>query len=55
MSAWTEDEIAQANKEDLYISAPNPDGSMHAPTWIWMVAVDGELYCRSYNGPSGRW
>ncbi len=55
MSDWTEQELAEANKEDLYIAAPNEDGSMHAPTWIWMVEAGGELYCRSYNGKSGRW
>ena len=55
MAAWTEEEISEANKEDLYISAPNEDGTEHAPTWIWMVVVDGELYCRSYNGQSGSW
>lgn len=55
MATWTEQELKEANKEDLYISAPNEDGTLHAPTWIWMVEVDGELYCRSYNGQSGRW
>lgn len=55
MTSWTNEELAEANREDLYISAPNEDGTMHAPTWIWMVEADGELYCRSYNGTSGRW
>ena len=55
ISRWTDKELRQANKEDLYISVPNEDGSMHAPTWIWMVEAGGELYCRSYNGPDGRW
>ena len=55
MSRWTQQELLQANKEDLYISAPNEDGKMHAPTWVWMVEVDGNLYCRSYNGPKGSW
>ena len=55
MAKWSEQEIAEANKEDLHISAPNEDGSMHSPTWIWMVEVKGDLYCRSYNGVEGRW
>ena len=55
MSEWTADELVQANREDLYISIPNEDGSLHAPTWIWMVEVDGQLYARSYNGSQGRW
>lgn len=53
--SWTKEELAEANNEDLYISAPNNDGTMHAPTWIWMVEVEGELYCRSYNDRDGRW
>lgn len=52
---WSEQELKQANKEDLHISAPNADGTMHVPTWIWMVEVGGNLYCRSYNGKNGRW
>jgi hypothetical protein len=25
------------------------------PTWIWSVAVDGNLYVRAYNGKDSRW
>jgi len=25
------------------------------PTWIWSVAVDGDLYVRAYNGRDSRW
>ena len=25
------------------------------PTWIWSVAVDGDLYVRAYNGQNSRW
>jgi hypothetical protein len=52
---WTDEELAVANKEDIYIAAPNEDGTMHAPTWIWVVVADGNLYMRSYNGKNGRW
>ena len=52
---WTDEELAVANKEDIRIAAPNEDGTMHAPTWIWVVVADGNLYVRSYNGKTGRW
>lgn len=52
---WTDEELAVANKEDIHIAAPNEDGTMHAPTWIWVVVVDGNLYVRSYNGKNGSW
>ncbi len=52
---WTDEELAVANKEDIHIAAPNEDGTMHAPTWIWVVVADGNLYVRSYNGKTGRW
>lgn len=55
MAHWTKEELEQANKKDLYISAPSEDGTLHRPTWIWMVVVDGALYCRSYNGKNGKW
>lgn len=55
MTNWTKQELDEANKEDLYIAAPNEDGTMHTPTWIWMVEVNGDLYCRSYNGVNGTW
>lgn len=38
MSAWTTEELAAVDKDDnLYISIPNADGTMHKPTWIWIV------------------
>ena len=52
---WTDEELTVANKEDIHIAAPNEDGTMHAPTWIWVVVADGNLYVRSYNGKNGRW
>jgi len=56
MSAWTNAELAAiANDENLYISIPNPDGSLHKPAWIWVVQVDNDLYCRGYAGTSARW
>lgn len=53
---WTEAELNTVASEDsLYISVPNADGSMHAPTRIWAVRAGDDVYVRSYNGPEGRW
>lgn len=56
MSKWTQAELeAIYQDEDLYISIPNPDGSMHDPTWIWIAQAGEELYCRGYFGTDARW
>lgn len=56
MTTWTDDELAAiAQDTRLFISIPNPDGTMHAPTWISIVQAGQDLYCRAYNGPSSRW
>ena len=28
---------------------------LEPPTWIWSVAVEGNLYVRAYNGQRSRW
>ncbi len=56
MSTWTKEELdAIAKDEDLYISIPNPDGTMHEPTRIWVVQAGNDLYARPYAGVGGRW
>ena len=57
MSAWAKDELDRiAESDDLHISPFREDGRTYGtPTWIWSVVVDGNLYVRSYNGPTGRW
>ena len=54
---WPEDELRRISKaDDLHISPFRPDGvTLGTPTWIWSVAVDGDLYVRGYNGQSSRW
>ncbi|WP_430336188.1 DUF2255 family protein [Rhodococcus sp. ACT016] len=53
---WTQEELAAiAQDKKLFISIPNSDGSMHAPTWISIVQTGEDLYCRAYNGSSSRW
>lgn len=48
------DKIDKAN--DLHIAPFRGDGvTFGTPTWIWSVAVDGQLYVRAYNGINSRW
>jgi hypothetical protein len=57
MHPWPKDELDKiAAADDLHIAPFREDGKTHGtPTWIWSVAVDGELYVRAYNGQSSRW
>ncbi|MFL6353411.1 MAG: DUF2255 family protein [Bryobacteraceae bacterium] len=57
MSLWPTEELGRiAENDDLHISPFREDGKTYGtPTWIWSVAVDGNLYVRSYNGQHGRW
>lgn len=55
--AWNKAELARiAGADDLHIAPFREDGATYGtPTWIWSVAVDGELYVRAYNGQDSRW
>ncbi|MCB9864339.1 MAG: DUF2255 family protein [Phycisphaerales bacterium] len=57
MSTWATEELSKiANTDDLHISPFREDGKTYGtPTWIWSVAVDGDLYVRAYNGRNSRW
>src|SRR3954447_2985663 len=52
-----EDELRKISEaDDLHISPFRDDGATYGtPTWIWSVAVDGDLYVRAYNGRDSRW
>jgi hypothetical protein len=54
---WPIDTLRKiAEADDLHIAPFREDGTTPGtPTWIWSVAVDGELYVRGYNGRSSRW
>jgi hypothetical protein len=56
-SFWSQEALRQiAEADDLHIAPFREDGATYgAPTWIWSVAVDGDLYVRAYNGQSSRW
>lgn len=57
MPPWPEDELLRiVNADDLHISLPHEDGVTYGtPTWIWSVAVDGDLYVRAYHGRDSSW
>ncbi len=57
MAAWPKNELRKiAEADDLHIAPFREDGVTYGtPTWIWSVAVDGDLYVRAYNGKSSRW
>lgn len=56
MINWTSEELdAIAKDKKLYISIPNADGTMHAPTWVSVVQSGKNVYIRSYSGTEGLW
>lgn len=57
MTAWNQAELRKISEaDDLHIAPFREDGKTYGtPTWIWSVAVDGQLYVRAYNGQSSRW
>ena len=56
-AAWSHEELRKiADGDDLRIAPFREDGRTYGtPTWIWSVAVEGDLYVRAYSGPSSRW
>lgn len=41
--------------EEIEISTRRVDGTLRGYAPIWVVAVDGGLYVRSYHGTAGAW
>jgi hypothetical protein len=56
-SSWPSDELrAIAEADDLHVAPYREDGeTTGTPTWIWNVAVEGDLYVRAYNGTDSSW
>jgi hypothetical protein len=54
---FTAEELKRMDEaDDLHVSPFREDGITYGtPTWIWSVAVDGDLYVRAYNGQNSRW
>jgi len=57
MARWSKDELKRvAAAAGLHIASLRVEGVRYrAPTWIWSVVVDGDLYVRAYNGDASRW
>jgi hypothetical protein len=56
IAGWTEDELERiAAAEELEIAPRRGDGTLRAPTTIWVVRVGDDLYVRSWRGPTGSW
>jgi hypothetical protein len=57
MSSWSKEELRKIEEsDDLHISPFRENGVTYGtPTWIWSVAVDGNLYVRAYNGTNSSW
>lgn len=56
-TAWPAEELRRiAAADDLHVAPFREDGrTTGTPTWIWSVAVEGDLYVRAYHGPASRW
>jgi len=54
---WPKEELKKiAEKNDLKVSPFREDGKTYGtPTWVWSVAVGGELYARAYSGKRSSW
>jgi hypothetical protein len=57
LTRWPANELRKiAEADGLQIAPFRQDGVRYrTPTWIWSVAVNGELYVRAYNGKKSRW
>lgn len=56
-TTWSADRLrAIAEADDLHVAPFRKDGEPPGtPTWVWNVAVDGNLYVRAYHGTNSRW
>jgi hypothetical protein len=57
-ATWSQDELRTIAESDGLHIAPYRDSGATTygkPTWIWSVAIDGELFVRAYNGQNSRW
>jgi hypothetical protein len=56
MTTWTPQELATLGAiAEVEIAPTRGDGTVGPTRPIWVVAVDGQLYVRSYRGPDGAW
>lgn len=57
MNTWKSEDLKTiVTADDMHIAPLRTDGKSYGtPTWIWCVAVDGDLYVRAYHGQNSRW
>ncbi|MEW9570367.1 DUF2255 family protein [Rhodanobacter sp. Si-c] len=57
MTSWPAETLRRiAEADDLHMAPLRDDGvTFGTPTWIWSVALDGNLYARAYHGQRSRW
>jgi hypothetical protein len=55
-TTWTSDELTRlGGSDEIDISTRRIDGTLRPSVPIWIVAVNGALYVRSYRGTGGAW
>jgi hypothetical protein len=55
-TTWPADELTRlGGADEIDISTRRIDGSLRPFVPIWIVAVNGALYVRSYRGTDGAW
>ncbi len=57
MTTWPKEALRRmVEADDLHVAPFRDDGvTFGTPTWIWSVALDGDLYVRAYHGQHSRW
>ncbi|MEU6323696.1 DUF2255 family protein [Streptomyces sp. NPDC047009] len=56
MTGWTPETLERiAGADELQIVPRRSDGSLRAPTTIWVVRDGDDLYVRSWRGTAGTW
>lgn len=57
MTTWKQDALrAIVEADDLHVAPFRENGrTPGTPTWIWCVAVNGDLYVRAYHGRRSGW
>src|SRR5215213_1697357 len=56
MAGWTPEQVAEiAFPQEVQVITRRRDGSLRAPTTIWIVGDGDRLFVRSTNGPTAAW
>jgi hypothetical protein len=56
MAGWTAEQVAEiASPQEVQVIPRRRDGSLRAPTTIWIVGDGDRLFVRSTNGRTAAW